>query len=218
MIRRSLLLRRLGFVAGLACAGLALLVASTLAANSARSANRDDDDDDRLERRQTAETAFTENCLMCHGAELTTGQRLTAKQWSAEVEKMVGWGSPLPPDRKDVLIAFLSESYPSTEPQSALERIRPEAALALDHQNAPEPLDANPAHGAALFTQHCAVCHGPTARGGEIGVNLVTTPILTRGAEFRGVLHDGKRRMPNFATVLDQPAQTDLLAYLRQTH
>jgi len=46
---------------------------------------------------------------MCHGEDMTTRQRLTTKQWTAEVEKMIGWGSPLPPDRKQPLIDHLAD-------------------------------------------------------------------------------------------------------------
>lgn len=204
----------------LACGLVAAL--ATLAAGTSPPAGttRDDDDDEKAERRQLANQAFVENCLMCHGADMTTRQRLTPKQWTAEVEKMIGWGTPLPLDRKDALIAYLSEQYPPTKSPEPIERITPDAALATDRQDAPAAASslaaADPAHGSALFTQHCVVCHGPEARGGEIGVNLVTRPILVREDEFRATLTQGRRRMPSFAPVLDARGQADLLAYLRQ--
>lgn len=210
------ILARFGLVASLATACVVL----TLGVSPVRSSPRDDDDDEKLEQRQIARQAFVDNCLMCHGEDMTSRQRLTTKQWTTEVEKMVGWGTPLPPERKDGLIAYLSETYPAGQPVPPPERITPEAALALDRQDAPEAaqrvLQADPHRGQALFTQHCAVCHGPGARGGEIGINLVTTPILVREDEFRTTLHGGKRRMPGFSTVLDEKAQSDLLAWLRQ--
>ena len=180
---------------------------------------RADDDEEQAEARLVAERAFVENCLMCHGAELTARQRLTPKQWAAEVEKMIGWGTPLPPDRKDGLIAYLSETYPPGKPLEAPARITPEAALATDRQDAPADADlraADPAHGSALFAQHCATCHGPAARGGEIGVNLVAKPVLLRRDEFQSLLAHGRRRMPGFAPVLDAQGQSDLLAHLRR--
>ena len=181
----------------------------------------DDDDDDKAEARFVAQQAFTENCLMCHGEEMTSRQRLTPKQWTAEVEKMMGWGSPLPLDRKDGLIAYLIESYPTGKATPPAARMAPADALVRDRQDAPEvavAIDgADPQRGAALFVQHCVACHGPNARGGEIGVNLVAKPILVRDDEFHALLHQGLRRMPSFAPVLDTRAETDLLAYLRQT-
>jgi|GEM_PF-887769 len=50
-------------------------------------------------------------CLNCHSADITLQQRLTEKQWTAAVEKMVRWGAPLPEDRKDALIAYLVEHF-----------------------------------------------------------------------------------------------------------
>ncbi len=194
-------------------------VALALAVGPARSSFIDDDDE-KAEARQVAEQAFRENCLMCHGADMTSRQRLTPKQWTAEVEKMVGWGTPLPPERKDGLIAYLSETYPPTKPADPTERITPDTALATDRQDAPSAATslagADLTHGSSLFTQHCVVCHGPEARGGEVGVNLVAKPILVREDEFRATLTQGRRRMPSFTPVIDPQGQADLLAYLRQ--
>lgn len=194
-----------------------------LAVGAARSAPRNDDEDKdaRAEAHAVARQAFVENCLMCHGEDMTSRQRLTPKQWGAEVEKMIGWGTPLPPERKDGLVAWLSETYPHTQPAPPVPQITPAEALASDRQESPtiepfEPL-GNSQRGAALFAQHCTACHGAAARGGEVGVNLVTKPILTRGADFHALLQQGRRRMPSFATVLDPPARDDLLAYLRRT-
>lgn len=203
---------------------LAAGLVATLAALSPRASTsarppRADDDEEKAEARLVAEQAFVENCLMCHGAELTARQRLTPKQWAAEVEKMIGWGAPLPPGRKDGLIAYLSDTYPTGRPLDPPARITPEAALATDRQDAPEADDlgaADAGRGSALFAQHCATCHGPAARGGELGVNLVAKPILLRRDEFQSLMAHGRRRMPGFAPVLDAPGQADLLAYLRR--
>jgi len=206
---------------GLVVAWVTACLVLALGASLARSAPRDgDDDDEKLEQRQVARQAFVENCLMCHGEDMTSRQRLTPKQWTAEVEKMIGWGTPLPLERKDGLIAYLSETYPAGQTAPPPERITPEAALASDRQDAPEAaarvVRSDPRRGETLFAQNCAACHGPGARGGEIGINLVSSPILVREAEFRATLHGGKRRMPSFAYVLDEKAQSDLLAWLRQ--
>ena len=50
-------------------------------------------------------------CLNCHSADITLQQRLTEKQWTAAVEKMVRWGAPLAEDRKNALIAYLVEHF-----------------------------------------------------------------------------------------------------------
>ncbi|MEP6993525.1 MAG: cytochrome c [Acidobacteriota bacterium] len=50
-------------------------------------------------------------CLNCHSADITLQQRLTQKQWTAAIDKMVRWGAPLPEDKKDALIAYLVEHF-----------------------------------------------------------------------------------------------------------
>jgi mono/diheme cytochrome c family protein len=52
-------------------------------------------------------------CLQCHGADLPRQQRLTEKQWTAEVEKMMRWGAELSADDKNALIGYLSAHFGS---------------------------------------------------------------------------------------------------------
>ena len=47
------------------------------------------------------------NCLICHSGELIQGQRLSKPLWEKEVEKMAGWGSPIPDEQKSVLVDYL---------------------------------------------------------------------------------------------------------------
>ena len=157
---------------------------------------------------------------MCHGEDMTTRQRLTTKQWTAEVEKMVTWGAPLPPEGKQPMIDFLAETYPLTRAATAPERISPSKIAEQDRADSTKiapTIDASQARrGEALFATHCASCHGPVAKGGEIGINLVDKPILIRDDEFRAVIREGRRKMPAFAAVLDVDRQSELLAWLRR--
>ena len=50
-------------------------------------------------------------CLNCHSADMVCQQRLTQKQWSAEVTKMIGWGAVVPEERKDALVAYLLQNF-----------------------------------------------------------------------------------------------------------
>jgi len=181
---------------------------------------RQDDDEEKQARREESRRAFVENCLMCHGEDMTTTQRLTTKQWTAEVEKMVGWGAPVAPDRKQGLIDYLAETYPHTRAAAPLERITPDRAMELDRQDAPGAASglasADPGRGAVLFGTHCAACHGSAGKGGEIGTNVVERPVLLREDEFRAVVRQGRRRMPGFAAVLGPDQESDLLAWLRR--
>lgn len=50
-------------------------------------------------------------CLSCHAADMVWQQRLTEKQWTASVNKMVGWGAEVPEARKAELIAYLVANF-----------------------------------------------------------------------------------------------------------
>jgi mono/diheme cytochrome c family protein len=205
-------------LAKLACLVLSSALLALPWSAPARMAPPDDDDEEREFRRAEAKQAFVENCLMCHGEEMTTRQRLTPKQWSTEVEKMVNWGSPLPPERRQPLVEYLAESFPHTRAPAPIERIDPDRAGGAEPPRAFHPAGspaANPAEGEALFARHCATCHGANARGGELGTNLVERPILIRDDDYESVVRDGRRRMPAFAAAIDARARMEILAWLR---
>jgi len=50
-------------------------------------------------------------CLQCHSADIPRQQRLTEKQWTAEVEKMTRWGAAVDASDKESLIAYLASHF-----------------------------------------------------------------------------------------------------------
>lgn len=50
-------------------------------------------------------------CVFCHSADMVAQQRLTEKQWAAEVTKMVNWGADVPADKKEELVAYLVKNF-----------------------------------------------------------------------------------------------------------
>ncbi|HMF08578.1 MAG TPA: cytochrome c [Thermoanaerobaculia bacterium] len=58
-----------------------------------------------------AKSVIDQACLLCHSTDMLRQQRLTEKQWTAEVDKMVKWGSDLPQDRREALIAYLVANF-----------------------------------------------------------------------------------------------------------
>ena len=50
-------------------------------------------------------------CLSCHAADMVAQQKLTEKQWTASVTKMVGWGAPVPEDKRAELIEYLVKNF-----------------------------------------------------------------------------------------------------------
>jgi hypothetical protein len=50
-------------------------------------------------------------CYACHSADLIVQQRLTEKQWTAAIEKMIRWGAPVKDEDKSAIIAYLSKHF-----------------------------------------------------------------------------------------------------------
>lgn len=50
-------------------------------------------------------------CLNCHSSDIARQQKLTEKQWTASVTKMIGWGAEVPADRKEELIRYLAANF-----------------------------------------------------------------------------------------------------------
>jgi cytochrome c1 len=50
-------------------------------------------------------------CLNCHSTDLVRQQRLTEKQWTASLTKMIGWGAEVPESRKETLVAYLVKNF-----------------------------------------------------------------------------------------------------------
>ena len=188
-----------------------VLTASLVVAGPGTQAPGDEDEAKALGRR-----AFVENCLMCHSEEMTNRQRLTAKQWSAEVDKMIGWGAPVPPEHKAGLVAYLTGSFSEKIPPPPLDLASPDELLVEDRTLAIPPAPRGDAvRGNLLYVQHCATCHGPAGQGGDLGTRLTERPVLLDDARYREVVRKGLRRMPGFANVLKSDAEDDLLAWLR---
>ena len=50
-------------------------------------------------------------CYACHSADLIAQQRLTEKQWTATVEKMMRWGAAVKDEDKAAVIAYLANHF-----------------------------------------------------------------------------------------------------------
>jgi hypothetical protein len=51
------------------------------------------------------------SCLPCHSPDILVQQRLTEKQWTAEVDKMIRWGAVMKESDKPPVIAYLSKNF-----------------------------------------------------------------------------------------------------------
>ena len=50
-------------------------------------------------------------CYACHASDLLVQQRLTQKQWTATVEKMMRWGAVVPEEKKTPIIDYLAKIF-----------------------------------------------------------------------------------------------------------
>jgi ubiquinol-cytochrome c reductase cytochrome c subunit len=176
-------------------------------------------DDDAALEEAMARRSLEENCLICHSADMVAGQRLTAAQWKAEVDKMVNWGAPLPKQAEASLIDYLARRYSDQAPPVAPPRAALEAAGSLEVPSAGRASSAvtgDVARGQRLYATNCETCHGPTALGADLGPSLVRKAILRYPAEYDQILRQGLRRMPGFRAILNARDRLDVLAWLRQ--
>jgi hypothetical protein len=66
------------------------------------------------------------SCLPCHSSDILVQQRLTEKQWTAEVDKMIRWGAAMKDSDKPAAIAYLSRNFGVTNTFTPM-RTRPVA-------------------------------------------------------------------------------------------
>ncbi len=50
-------------------------------------------------------------CLPCHSADMLVQQRLSDKQWTAEVDKMIRWGAVVADADKAKMVLYLSKNF-----------------------------------------------------------------------------------------------------------
>ena len=51
------------------------------------------------------------SCFPCHSADMLVQQRLTEKQWTAEVDKMIRWGAVMKESDKPAAVAYLVKNF-----------------------------------------------------------------------------------------------------------
>jgi mono/diheme cytochrome c family protein len=92
----------------------------------------------------------------------------------------------------------------------------------------PAGLEAMEARGAALYTRHCASCHGVNLDGAARGGTMSAPPLVKPGFRFffaalpvgmegfvRGEIAGGENGMPSFAETLGESEIAALAYYVR---
>jgi mono/diheme cytochrome c family protein len=176
------------------------------------------DDEDAAYRDAVVRRSLEENCLICHTEDMISGQRLTPAQWKAEIDKMVGWGAPLPKEAAGPLVDYLARRYSDREAPPAPARSPLKAVDSYEvpgHRGGPVVTAGDLSRGERLYAANCATCHGPTALGGDLGPSLVGKAILDHPVDYDRILKQGLRRMPGFRLTMKDQEQADILAWLR---
>jgi len=68
-------------------------------------------------------TTLEGRCLICHTLDYVTTQRLTEGQWTAVINKMKRWGSPVADDEVKPLAAWLASHWSTDLPERASPRM-----------------------------------------------------------------------------------------------
>ena len=71
--------------------------------------------------------AVESRCYTCHSSDMLLQQRLTSKQWTATVEKMMRWGAAVTDDEKPVIIDYLPKHFGVDNNRFKATKVRPMA-------------------------------------------------------------------------------------------
>jgi mono/diheme cytochrome c family protein len=172
-------------------------------------------DEEREVRLLVGQRSFENNCLFCHSAELTRQNVLTSEQWTAEINKMIDWGAPVPDEERPLLHEFLVLKYGSAAGRAESDRVAASPGLKDLPPLVPLPATIDRARGRRLYEQHCLNCHGSEGQGGDPGSNLIEQPILLDPVRFAAAVDDGRGKMPSFDGVVGASESDEILSWLR---
>ena len=105
---------------------------------------------------------------------------MTREQWTDTVSTMIGRGAKGTPAEFTEVIDYLTNNLPLKQPagNTASPRVG-RARRSGSGPNDKQIVDASAAErGKMLYTNQCASCHGPMARGGDEGPDLVRSVIV----------------------------------------
>lgn len=165
-------------------------------------------------------------CVLCHGdqrqghanddAPSLRSQSLLESAWPRVLREAIAYGRPGTP-----MAGYLDEvggpmTYTDIAYLSAWLREQSGAApVELPHG----PVAGDPQHGAAVYAENCAYCHGANGEGGDGGTELGNPAMLamTPDGFLRHAIVNGRQDtpMPAFAGTLTDPQIDDVVAFLR---
>lgn len=142
-------------------------------------------------------------CGVCHSPNVVLGQRMTREQWSNTVATMIGRGAKGTPAEFNEVIDYLAKNLSPSEPAGKgavtragnnpppRARVTSRDRLMIDTEAAER--------GGTLYKAECASCHGPAARGGSEGPDLVrsVTVLHDRSGDDLGPLLSAHHPVPD---------------------
>jgi cytochrome c oxidase cbb3-type subunit 3 len=119
-------------------------------------------------------------CGGCHSPDMVRGRGRTREQWSEVVSSMIGRGAKGTPEEFSQVIDYLANNLGPNQTAANSASQRGHATHRFEAgPNDEQVADASAAaRGQSLYKSDCAGCHGPMARGGSEGPDLVRSVIV----------------------------------------
>lgn len=124
-------------------------------------------------------------CSACHAAEIVLGKGMSREQWGGVVSNMIGRGAKGTDAEFAEIVDYLSKNLPpkavSGAPKAGARPARPRGGglLAQAGANDKQVVDEDAANrGRVIYTAECITCHGPKARGGRLGSDIVRSLVV----------------------------------------
>lgn len=120
-------------------------------------------------------------CGSCHSANIVLGRGMTEEAWSGIVASMVARGAKGTESEFTEVISYLAKNFPpNTAPGKTLPSARKGGGggftVGPDDKQIVDPAGAD--RGKQLYAAQCITCHGPVARGGAQGPDLVRSILV----------------------------------------
>ena len=100
---------------------------------------------------------FSKVCSACHGLDLATGQKKTAEEWKATVDKMAGYGAEASDKDFEAIVAYLAKNFGPGDKDKSQAGV-PNDAKVASNVTAKEMPDGQ---GKEIILRECTACHLP---------------------------------------------------------
>ena len=119
-------------------------------------------------------------CGACHTPTIVLGRGMSREAWSEVVSSMISRGAKGTPAEFAEIVDYLATNLPADQSASSTtspgQGGRAGSPRPVNNRQVIDPAAAS--RGKVLYLKECATCHGPLARGGETGPDLVRSVTL----------------------------------------